>query len=83
MCPGNDNNVDWTAAATPHGEKLGERTAGKAREGVLPSLSRPKPRAIPQTRHSVMDTLLGENDLSAHDAGGSDPYNATGRQFRR
>jgi hypothetical protein len=30
-----------------------------------------------------MDTLLGENDLSAHDAGGSDPYNATGRQFRR
>jgi hypothetical protein len=30
-----------------------------------------------------MDTLLGENNLSAHDAGGNDPYNATGRQFRR
>ena len=30
-----------------------------------------------------MDTLLGENNLSAYDAGGNDPYNATGRQFRR
>ena len=30
-----------------------------------------------------MDTLLGENNLSAIDVGGSDPYNATGRQFRR
>ncbi|HEV7608965.1 MAG TPA: hypothetical protein VGO61_16600 [Steroidobacteraceae bacterium] len=71
MSPGNDNQIDWTAAATPS-------------EGVLPSLSRPaKPRVPPQTRHSVMDTLLGENKLVALDAGGSDPYNATGRQFRR
>jgi hypothetical protein len=30
-----------------------------------------------------MDTLLGENNLSAIDASGADPYNATGRQFRR
>jgi hypothetical protein len=30
-----------------------------------------------------MDTVLGENKLPAIDAGGSDPYNATGRQFRR
>jgi hypothetical protein len=30
-----------------------------------------------------MDTLLGDNDLAAMDVGGSDPYNATGRQFRR
>jgi hypothetical protein len=66
-----DNRVDWTAAATPG-------------EGVVPSLSRkPKPRAIPETRRNVMDTLLGENNLSAFDAGGNDPYNATGRQFRR
>lgn len=79
MCPGNDNQVDWTAAATPQGERV-DRTA---HEGVLPSLARTKPRTIPLTRRSVMDTLLGENDLSAHDAGGSDPYNATGRQFRR
>lgn len=71
MSPGNDNQVDWTAAATPQGER------------VAASLSRQKPRVLPQTKRSVMDTLLGENNLSAHDAGGSDPYNATGRQFRR
>ena len=36
-----------------------------------------------QTKRNVMDTLLGENNLSAFEAGGNDPYNATGRQFRR
>ncbi|HEU4781638.1 MAG TPA: hypothetical protein VFS58_17290 [Steroidobacteraceae bacterium] len=72
MSPGNDNQVDWTAATTPTGE------------GVAPSLSRnTKPRVIPQTKRNVMDTLLGENNLAAFDAGGNDPYNATGRQFRR
>ena len=72
MSPGNDNQVDWTAAATPAGE------------GVLPSLPRKaKAREVPQTRRNVMDTLLGENNLAAFDAGGTDPYNATGRQFRR
>ena len=30
-----------------------------------------------------MDTLLGKNNLAALDESGSDPYNATGRQFRR
>jgi hypothetical protein len=30
-----------------------------------------------------MDALLGESNLSATDVGGGDPYNATGRQFRR
>lgn len=72
MCPGNDNQLDWTASSTPQGER------------IAPSLShQPKPRTVPLTRRSVMDTLLGENNLSALDAGGSDPYNATGRQFRR
>ena len=74
MCPGNDNQVDWTATSTPQGERL------------VPSLThplKPKPHAVPMTRRSVMDTLLGENDLKALDSGGSDPYNATGRQFRR
>jgi hypothetical protein len=76
MCPGNDNQVDWTAAAMPQGER------------VLPSLARPrgldrKPKATPQTKRAVMDTLLGESNLSASDVGGSDPYNATGRWFRR
>lgn len=72
MCPGNDNQVDWTAASTPQGER------------VLPSLVRTqKPKAVPQTKRAVMETLLGENNLSASEVNGSDPYNATGRQFRR
>jgi len=71
MSPGNDNQVDWSAAATPN-------------EGVVPSLSRPsKPRVEPNPKRNVMDTLLGENNLAAFEVGGSDPYNATGRQFRR
>jgi hypothetical protein len=71
MNAGIDNQVDWTAAATPN-------------EGVVPSLSRPaKPRVEPRSRRDVMDTLLGENKLTAIDAGGNDPYNTTGRQFRR
>lgn len=78
MCPGNDNHVDWTAAATPQED----RVRPPAGERVLPSLSRPKAQP-PQTRQSVMSTLLGQNDLSAVDASGGDPYNATGRQFRR
>jgi hypothetical protein len=72
MSPGNDNQIDWTAATTPQGE------------AVVPSLgAKPKPRALPATKRDVMDTLLGNNNLAAQDAGGSDPYNATGRQFRR
>ena len=71
MSPGNDNQVDWTAASTPS-------------EGVVPSLSRPaKARVEVRSKLNVMDTLLGENNLAAFDAGGNDPYNATGRQFRR
>ena len=71
MNPGNDNQVDWTAATTRH-------------EGVVTSLSRQaKPRVEPNPKRNVMDTLLGEKKLTASDAGGSDPYNATGRQFRR
>ena len=70
MSPGNDNQVDWSAAATPN-------------EGVVPSLSRPSKAREPNPKRNVMDTLLGENNLAAFDAGGNDPYNATGRQFRR
>ncbi len=84
MCPGNDNQVDWTAATTPQGETVGERGVERKGERMLPSLNRPdRSRSVPQTRRSVMDTLLGDNDLSALDVNGSDPYNATGRQFRR
>ncbi len=73
MNSGIDNQVDWSAAATPEGDRM---VQGLSRR-------RQKPRAASQTRRSVMDTLLGENDLSAADSGGGDPYNATGRQFRR
>lgn len=66
-----ENHVDWTAPSTPGGER------------VVPSL-RPKKKPEPvQTRRSVMDALLGDNNLSAYDASGTDPYNATGRRFRR
>jgi hypothetical protein len=73
MSPGNDNQVDWKSATTPQGERVGP---GLARQ--------PKPKErVAHTPDSVMDTLLGANNLSAQDAGGSDPYNATGRHFRR
>jgi hypothetical protein len=72
MSMATDNQVDWTAAATPQGER------------IAPSLSRPQqPKTTPQSRRSVMDTLLGESKLSASETGGGDPYNATGRWFRR
>jgi hypothetical protein len=69
--PGRDNQIDRTAPTVPEGERVG------------PGLSRKPDRTVPSTRRSVMDTLLGEHDLTAIDAGGGDPYNATGRQFRR
>jgi hypothetical protein len=68
MNPGIEPNVDWTAAA-PKGERVGPGLA-----------TRPPDQ---QTRRSVMDTLLGENKLTAVDITGADPYNATGRHFRR
>jgi hypothetical protein len=75
MCPGNDNQVDWTAAATPGGERGGAGLSGCTRAG----------RAAPDTltRRGVMDTLLGESNLAAYDASGDDPYNTTGKSFRR
>jgi hypothetical protein len=69
-----DNNVDWTAPMTPGGER------------VVPSLSRPRkpaPATPPKTPRTTLDKLLGDTNLSAYDLSGNDPYNATGRQFRR
>jgi len=68
---GIENHVDWTAAAKPNHEQVG------------PGLSRRRPQAPEAQKRSVMDTLLGKNNLTAIDASGSDPYNATGRFFRR
>lgn len=72
MNPGNDNQIDWTAASTPEGESL------------LPSPWRKqKTRTPPQSKRDVSDALLGDADLSASDVGGSDPYNSAGRYLRR
>jgi hypothetical protein len=68
---GIENHVDWTAPSTPQNERVG------------PGLARPKGQATDTSRRSVMDTLLGRNDLAAIDVTGGDPYNATGRLFRR
>jgi len=67
-----ENHVDWTVPATP------------GSEGVVRGLSRPakQPQPAPSKR-SVVDTLLGEHNLAAYDSSGNDPYNATGRRFRR
>jgi hypothetical protein len=72
MSPEIDNNIDWTVPSTPSGERVG------------PSLARPqKAPPAPVTKYTVMDKLLGENNLAAFDPNGTDPYNATGRQIRR
>ncbi len=66
-----DNNIDRTVPATPGGE------------GVVPSLGRTRQAPAIATKGDVMETLLGRNDLVALDESGRDPYNATGRHFRR
>lgn len=73
MSQESDNQIDWTIPSTPSQDRVG------------PSLTRkpgPQP-AVVKSKHSVMDTLLGDNDLAAFDASPSDPYNSTGRQVRR
>jgi len=72
MKSGNDHQVDWTAHAGP----------GKSARPTLPAGVRPQAPAA-NTRRSVMDTLLGQNNLAAYDASGNDPYNTTGRFARR
>jgi hypothetical protein len=56
---------------------------GPAQEQVVPSLGRPPARPAAAAPRNVMDTLLGNHQLAAFDGSGGDPYNATGRQFRR
>lgn len=73
MNQGIESHIDWTGPSKPHGDRVG------------PGLSGPqnRPQHTAPARRDVMDTLLGKNDLSAVDASGNDPYNATGRHFRR
>ncbi|MEO8062635.1 MAG: hypothetical protein ABI821_07785 [Pseudomonadota bacterium] len=81
---GIDNNIDWTAATTPQSEQYGPGLSRKSRfQSLANQAAENKAAAVTLSRHDVMDKLLGDNDLAAHDAGGNDPYNATGRQFRR
>jgi hypothetical protein len=86
---GIDNNIDWTAAVTPQSEQYGPGLSPRSRfESLANKAAQAKAdeRASATgslTKHHVMDKLLGRNNLAAIDAGGSDPYNATGRQFRR
>jgi len=71
---GIDNHVDWKAPSTPGYER------------VAPSLARStkaRPTQQPATARTTLDKLLGDSNLTAYDASGNDPYNATGRQFRR
>ena len=69
---GIETHVDWTAPSMPPGDRVGPGLAARAQ-----AESRPEPR------RDVMSTLLGKNNLAAYDSSGSDPYNATGRHFRR
>ena len=69
MNAGTDNQAERIQPTAPVGEQYGPGLSGRVRK--------------PVTGQDVMDTLLGRNNLSAYDAAGSDPYNATGKFFRR
>jgi hypothetical protein len=75
MSPPIENNIDWIVPSTP-----GSGPAGKTMQR-LPA-KQPQ-RTPPATRGGVMNTLLGDHELAVPDEVGRDPYNATGRQFRR
>ena len=73
MSQGIESHIDWTAPSKPHGKRVGAGITGRS----MPEAP------VPPEKRDVMDTLLGKNNLTASDMSGSDPYNATGRFFRR
>ena len=75
MSPPIDNNIDWIVPTTPGSEQIGK--------GLRPLPAKQPARTPPATRKGVLDTLLGDDKLTAPDEGGRDPYNTSGRQFRR
>lgn len=75
MSPPTENNIDWIVPSTPGSEQVGK--------GLRPLPARQPQRTPPATRGNVLDTLLGDANLTAPDEGGRDPYNTTGRQIRR
>lgn len=83
---GIEQHVDWVAAAAPKGEQVGpglSRPKAATPAQVIQRTSTHTQRGPVGPERSVLDKLLGESSLAAHDERGSDPYNATGRQFRR
>ena len=66
-----NNDIQGTVLASPGGER------------VVPSLVRSRTAPKQASKDEVVDTLLGKHDLVALDESGRDPYNATGRHFRR
>jgi hypothetical protein len=85
MAPDIENHVDWVAAASPNGEQVGPGLTRMKLNRVQPEQRFQAPAPAPRIEDSqrVMEKLLGSNSLAAHDERGADPYNATGRQFRR
>lgn len=75
MNPHIENHLDRTASATPGSDRFGP--------GLRTPLRTSKSSPARHPERNVMNTLLGENNLVALDENGKDPYNATGRQFRR
>ena len=71
MNQGTDKHFERSTPKAPAGENFGPGQSGRVRQ----------PAAGPG--REVMNTLLGENNLAAFDTSGSDPYNATGKFFRR
>ena len=69
MNAGTDNQSDRIKPAAPVGEQYGPGISGRVKK--------------PANGREVIDTLLGQNNLAAYDASGSDPYNTTGKFFRR
>ena len=72
MSQGIESHIDWTASKT-RSERVGPGLSGRPDRQDL----------VPPGKQAVMDTLLGKHNLTASDLSGSDPYNATGRHFRR
>ena len=75
MSPPIENNIDWIVPSTRGGEPIAK--------GLRPLPAKQPARTPPATRKGVLDTLLGDDKLTAPDEGGRDPYNTTSRQFRR
>lgn len=69
MNAGTDNQAERSKPTAPVSEQYGPGLSGRVKK--------------PATGREVMDSLLGQNNLAAYDASGSDPYNATGKFFRR